>query len=51
LADDDRRSAAVALFENLEQVVTRSGVERLASPIVGNEQLHAAERALDGRAY
>jgi hypothetical protein len=30
LAGDDRRSAAVAFFENLEEVVTRGGVERLA---------------------
>ena len=47
LAGDDRRSAAVALFENLEEVVTRGGVERLEPPVVEDEQLHAAERALD----
>ena len=29
LAGDDRRSAAVAFFENLEQIVTSGGIERL----------------------
>jgi hypothetical protein len=47
LAGDDGRPAAVALLENLEQVVTRSGIERLEPPVVEDEQLHAAERPLD----
>ena len=47
LAGDDCRSAAVALFENLEEIVTRGGVERLKTPVVEDEQLYAAERALD----
>ena len=47
LAGDDRRSAAVAFFENLEQVVTSGGIERLETPVVEDEQLHAAERPLD----
>ena len=47
LAGDDRRSAAVTLFENLEQVVTCGGVKRIEPPVVEDEQLHAAERALD----
>ena len=47
LAGDERRSAAVAFFENLEEVVTRGGVERLEAPIVKDEELHATERALD----
>jgi hypothetical protein len=38
---------AVALFENLEQVVRRGGVERLETPVVEHEQLHTAERPLD----
>jgi Transposase, Mutator family len=41
LAGDDCRSAPVALFEDLEQVVTRGGVERLETPVVEDEQLHA----------
>jgi hypothetical protein len=47
LAGDDRRSAAVAFFENLEEVVTRGGVERLEPSVVEDEQLHTAERPLD----
>ena len=47
LAGDDRRSAAIALFENLEEIVTRSGIERLEAPVVEDEQLHVAERPLD----
>src|SRR5499427_5286408 len=47
LAGDDRRSAAVAFFENLEQIVARGGIERLEPPVVEDEQLHAAERPLD----
>jgi hypothetical protein len=49
LAGDDRRSAAVAFFENLEQVVTSGGIERLEPPVVEKEQLYAAERSLDAR--
>jgi hypothetical protein len=47
LAGDDRRSASVALFENLEEVVTRGGIERFEPPGIEDEQLHAAERPLD----
>jgi hypothetical protein len=47
LAGDDRRSAAVAFFENLEQVMTSGGIERLEPPVVEDKQLHAAECALD----
>ena len=31
LAGDDRRSAAVAFFENLEQIVTSGGIERVSA--------------------
>ena len=34
LAGDDRRSASVAFFENLEQIVTSGGIERLEPPVV-----------------
>jgi hypothetical protein len=42
LAGDDRRSAPVAFFEDLEEVVTTGSIEGLK-----DEQLHAAERPLD----
>jgi hypothetical protein len=47
LAGDDGRSPAVALFENLEEVVARGGVERCEPPVVEDEQLHATEGAQD----
>ena len=47
LAGDDGRSAAIAFFENLEQVMTSGGIERLEAPVVEDEQLHAAECTLD----
>jgi len=47
LAGDDRRAAAVAFFENLEEIVTSGGIEGLETPVVEDEQLYAAERALD----
>jgi hypothetical protein len=43
LAGDDRRSAAAAFFENLEQVVTRGGIEGLEPPVAGGKQLDAAD--------
>jgi hypothetical protein len=49
LAGDDGRSAAVAFFEDLEEIVPCSGVERFEAPIVEDEQLHAAERPQDAR--
>jgi hypothetical protein len=47
LAGDDRRSAALAFFENLEQIVTSGGIQLLEPPVVEDEQLYAAERPLD----
>jgi hypothetical protein len=47
LAGDDGGSAAVALFEDFEQVVTGLGIKRFKSPIVKNEKLNAAKRAGD----
>ena len=35
LAGDDCRSAAVTFFEDLEEVVTSDGIERLEAPVVG----------------
>src|SRR6516162_3704664 len=45
LAGYDGGAAAVALFENLKQIVTRLGGERLKSPIVEDEQLDAGQGA------
>jgi hypothetical protein len=47
LTGDDGGSAAVAIFENLEQVVASLGVKRVEPPIVENEELDAAQRAAD----
>jgi len=47
LGGDDRRSAAIAFFEDFEEVVTSDAVEGLETPVVENEQLNAAERPLD----
>ena len=47
LAGDDGRSAAVSLFEYFEEVVARGGIERLKTPIVEDEQLHATEGTQD----
>ena len=44
LAGDDGRAAAVAFFEDFEQVVAGGGIERFEAPIVEDEQLDAAER-------
>jgi hypothetical protein len=49
LTGDDRRSASVASFEKLEEVVTSGGIEGLEAPVVEDEQLYAAERALNER--
>ena len=47
LRRDDRRAAAVARFEDFEEIVTGDGVERLQSPIVEDQQVGAAEVAQD----
>jgi hypothetical protein len=43
LGGDDRRSAAVSLLEDFEQIVTGAGVERLEAEVVENEQIGSAE--------
>jgi hypothetical protein len=40
---DDRRSAAVSLLEDFEQIVTGAGVERFEAEVVENEQIGSAE--------
>jgi hypothetical protein len=39
LAGDDRRSPAVAFFEDFEEVVAGGGIERLKTPIIGHPRL------------
>src|ERR1700738_3343959 len=43
LAGEDGRPAAVALFEDLVEVTTGTGVEGFEAPIVENEELDAGE--------
>jgi len=45
LAGDDRRSAAITFFEDFEEIMAGCGIERLKSPIIEDEKLHAAEGA------
>src|SRR5271156_13798 len=43
LGGDDRRSAAVSLLEDFEQIVTGAGVEGFEAEVVENEEIGAAE--------
>ena len=43
LGGDDGRAAAIALFEDFQQIVAGGGVERLQPPIVQNQKVGAAE--------
>ena len=43
LRGDDRRPAAVTLFEDFEQVVTGAGVEGLETEVVEDKEIGAAE--------
>ena len=43
LGRDDRRSTAIPLFEDFEQVATGAAVERLEAEVVRNEEIGAAE--------
>jgi hypothetical protein len=49
LAGDDGGAAAVAIFENFQEVVTGTGVERLEPPIVEDQQIDTAEPAQQAR--
>ena len=39
LGGDDRRSAAISLLEDFEQIVTGAGVEGLEAEVVENEEI------------
>ena len=43
LGGDDRRSAAVPLLEDFEQIVTGAGGEGLEAEVVKDEEIGAAE--------
>ncbi|MGY3146424.1 hypothetical protein ACVWYQ_003423 [Bradyrhizobium sp. USDA 3397] len=45
LAGDDGGAVAVAVLEDLQEVVAGRGVERLEAPVVEDEEIDAAERA------
>ncbi len=43
LGGDNRRSAAITLLEDFEQIVTGAGVEGFEAEVVKNEEVGAAE--------
>lgn len=45
LAGDDGGATAVAVLEDLQEVVAGRGVERLEAPVVEDEEIDAAKRA------
>src|ERR1700726_4447717 len=45
LAGDDGGAVAVAVLEDLQEVVAGCGVERLEAPVVEDEEVDATERA------
>jgi hypothetical protein len=47
LAGDDGRSATIAFFKDLQEIVPGLSIERFQPPIIQNQQLDAAERADD----
>ena len=47
LAGQDRRAAAVAFFENLEEIAAGAGIERFEAPIVEDEELGAGKGSQD----
>ena len=46
LAGNDRGATAVAVLEDFEKVVSRLFVERLETPVVQDQDLNMAQRAL-----
>src|SRR6202171_4943175 len=49
LAGDDGGAVAVAILEDLQEVVASCGIERLEAPVVEDEKIDAAERAQQTR--
>ncbi len=46
LAGNDRRSTAVAIFEDLQQIVTGLFIERFEAPIIQYQELNMAQGPL-----
>ncbi len=44
LAGDQRRAAAVAVLDDLQEVVALLRTERFEPPVIEDQQLHSAER-------
>jgi hypothetical protein len=44
LAGDDCRSTPVAFFEDFEEIMPCSGIERFEAPVIKDEELHAPKR-------
>src|SRR6202011_443327 len=49
LAGDDGGMAAVAVLEDLQEVVASRGIERFEAPVVEDEQIDTTERAQQTR--
>ena len=45
LTGDDDGAAAVALFEDFEEIVTRSGIERVEAPVIEDEEIDTTDGA------
>jgi len=45
LAGDDGGTMTVAIFEDFQEVVTGTGVERLEPPVIEDQQIDTAEPA------
>ena len=44
LASDYRGSSSMAFFEDFEEIMPCSGIERFEAPVIKDEELHAPER-------
>ena len=49
LRRDDRRSAAITLFEDFEEVMASAGVERLEAEVVEDQEIRAAKGSQQAR--
>ena len=47
LAGDDGRAATISLLKDFKQVMAGQGIERIETPIVQNQKLYTAKRALE----
>ena len=49
LAGDEGGAAAVAILQDLQEVMAGAGIERLKPPVIEDQQIDAAERAQQAR--